>query len=237
MKVTVLDEEEFILAGRFGYEVSLRIVELMREQNVEVLMGSRITKQSGNLDYFLESVELEDGRVLKVDLMVISVEKIPATTFLKESGINVNEDGTVPANQHLQTNIPDIYVGGSILSSFHQQNYLGHSGIPQYQGKIAALNMLGKKTENNSPPYFWFEINGKFFTFVGQEEYDSLYIDGDLKELRIDVFYFDLDENLTAVLSCRPNDFALEFADVLADERKFGREELEKKLGEFLFFR
>lgn len=97
--------------------------------------------------------------------MLVGTGARPSTAFLKESGINIELDGTIATNERLQTNIIDVYVGGDIAhapvwSNDNKKASIGHFGLAHYHGRIAGLNLAGKNTELKSVPYFWTKLAG-----------------------------------------------------------------------------
>lgn len=51
---------------------------------------------------------------MKADLLILGIGSTFNTEFLNESGINVLQNGSVETDEFLQTNNPDVYVGGDI---------------------------------------------------------------------------------------------------------------------------
>lgn len=222
-RVTILEKDSLILNGIFGYDTSTRILEYLEEHKIEVILETKIKGQNGNTENLLESIELEDGRIINVELILMFTEPLQNTDLFKDNGIIHNESSNT-TNQLLQTNFSDIYT-----TDFKER--IGHSGIFQQLGKMAALIMLGKKADSRAIPHYWFQLFDKQFTFVGDLKFDSLCMDGNLKGMAFDVFYFDENENLTGILSCKPNNLAVQYSQFLIEEKKLKRNELEEKLG------
>jgi len=87
------------------------------------------------------------GTTLKADLLICGIGSTYYTDFLKGSGIEMMPNGTIETDEYLQTNDPDVYVGGDIAyspvwSSGDHKSDIGHYPLAHYHGKIAALNML-----------------------------------------------------------------------------------------------
>lgn len=88
-----------------------------------------------------------------------------ATDFIKNSGVEMRPDGTIETDEYLQTNVPEVFVGGDIAyapvwSHNNQKSAIGHFPLAHYHGKIAALNILGRKTALKAVPYFWTMLFG-----------------------------------------------------------------------------
>jgi len=94
-------------------------------------------------------VRLSNGQTVEADLVISATGVRPAIGFLKDSGITCLQG--VLTDEHLQTNVPGIYaaadcaealdmVSGKTIVSAIQPN-------AAEQARVAALNMLGQKTE------------------------------------------------------------------------------------------
>lgn len=108
---------------------------------------------------------------MKAHLLILGIGSTFYTDFLKGSGIAIRPDGTIETNEFLQTNYPDVYVGGDIAYSpvwchGNEKAAIGHFPLAQYHGKIAALNMIGKQQTLKSVPYFWTMLFGKGFRYI-----------------------------------------------------------------------
>lgn len=73
-----------------------------------------IKKINDNGAGYVSSVELNDGQILKCDILFCGIGSTYFTDFLKGSGIAMQPDGSVETNEFLQTNIPNVYAGGDI---------------------------------------------------------------------------------------------------------------------------
>lgn len=87
------------------------------------------------------------------------------------------------------------YCGGDIARyPYHRTNNslvrIEHLGMAQYQGKVAALNMLDKNVANTSIPFFWTTAHGKSLRYCGHAlRYDQVVIEGDLAKLEFVAFF------------------------------------------------
>lgn len=231
-KVTIIGRSSVPLIDSFGEAIGSRIMELFKSKNVEFIMNSGIMRFIGDEDGNIKSVELRNNQELKADICIIGIGSVMNTEFLQKSGLIINKNGTIDTNLFLQTNISDVYVGGDIANSpiFSNNDELasiGHYSLAQYHGKVAALNMVGMKTELNTVPYFSTYLFGNFFTYTGHGEAAEIFIEGELETLKFVAFYFDNDENVIAMSSCQPDKSIAEFAEKLAQGYKFHKTDIE----------
>lgn len=72
--------------------------------------------------------------------------------------------------QYLQTSNPDVFAGGDVANApvLGQKASIGHWGLANYHGHIAAFNMLGKNKPLKAVPFFWTVLFGKGFRYTGK---------------------------------------------------------------------
>lgn len=73
----------------------------------------------------------------------------------------------------MQTNVKNIFAGGDIARapvfiSDNKPASIGHIGLAQYHGKVAAANMCGKDRPLRSVPFFWSMLFGKSVRYCGK---------------------------------------------------------------------
>jgi NAD(P)H-nitrite reductase large subunit len=94
-------------------------------------------------------VRLSNGQTVEADLVISATGVRPAIGFLKDSGITCLQG--VLTDQHLQTNVPGIYAAGDCAEAFDMVSCKTIVSAIQpnaaEQARVAALNMLGQKTE------------------------------------------------------------------------------------------
>lgn len=83
---------------------------------------------------------------IKNDFAIVAVNARPESKLVRDF-LDVNSNGTVRVNEHMQTSDPDIYALGDVVSYPRQTNYQ-HSFIPLVNNvtrsaTVAAMNVLG----------------------------------------------------------------------------------------------
>lgn len=231
LNVIVIGIDDIPLKDSFGAAIGTRIMELCQKHKVYFEMNTSITQCIGK-DGILKAVQLNNGDILKADILILGVGSELNTDFLTDSGILINNNGSISTNLFMETNIQNIYAAGDVANSpvFTNQNELGtigHYGLAQYHGKIAALNMCGITTELKAIPYFWFTLFGRTFNFTGHGKAAEIIYEGDLKALQFVAFYFDAQECLIGMASCQPHNSAAEFAEKLSQGICFHKSDIE----------
>ena len=111
-------------------------------------LASAVGLASGDAGGALQ-VRLSNGQTVEAELVISATGVRPAIGFLKDSGITCLQG--VLTDQHLQTNVPGIYAAGDCAEAFDMVS--GKTIVSAIQpnaaeqARVAALNMLGQKTE------------------------------------------------------------------------------------------
>jgi dihydrolipoamide dehydrogenase len=86
------------------------------------------------------SVRLADGKTFEADVALVSVGRKLNTDniSLEKAGVIVKDNGMVPVDDKIETNVPGIYAIGDIASKW----WLAH--VATHQGLVAASNAVGQ---------------------------------------------------------------------------------------------
>lgn len=87
----------------------ITVEKVKSKSNIEIVYDSIITKINGN-DY-LESIEINNDKILDVAGLFIAIGKIPTIDFID---IETTENGYIKSNELCHTNIEGIFVAGDI---------------------------------------------------------------------------------------------------------------------------
>ncbi|XP_050316078.1 apoptosis-inducing factor 3-like [Anthonomus grandis grandis] len=228
--VTVISKEEVPFAFSWGNTIGGAILKMFEEKGVKFILNSELKTINKNDQEAVSSVELINGTTLNCDFLFCGIGSTYETDFLKDSGIEIRPDGAIEVDEYLQTNIPDVYVGGDIAyapvwSNHDQKANIGHYGLAHFHGRSAAINMLGKSIPIKAVPYFWTVLCGKPFRYSGYGKYDDVIYAGDLAELKFMAFFLKGDEVISA-LSCGMDPLVSKFAEKLAQGKKLYRNDL-----------
>lgn len=229
-KVTVIGRGDVPLEHAFGKEIGQRIMDLFVEKGIEFRMNNGLKKCLGE-NGVLTSVELDSGEELKADLCIMGIGSTLYTDFLKKSDVEVNLDGSVTTDIYLQSNVPNIYVGGDIAHSpvyaiGHERATIGHYPLAQYHGKIAALNMCDKPTELKAVPYFWTTLFGKSFRYSGHGSPKDIRIEGSLADLKFVAYFFDFCGKVIGVASCNHDPIVSKYAEFVYSGKTLCKQDL-----------
>uniref|UniRef100_A0A3Q2V7Q6 AIF family member 3 n=1 Tax=Haplochromis burtoni TaxID=8153 RepID=A0A3Q2V7Q6_HAPBU len=180
----------------------------------------------------LKEVVLKSGKVLRADVCVIGAGSVPATGFLKQSGIHLDSKGFIIVNKNMQTNVDGVFAGGDVVMFPFQPRNNKKVNIPHWQmahvhGKVAALSMMGRATEVKTVPYFWSAMFGKTIRYAGYGDgFDDVIIQGDLDELRFVAFY-TRSEEVVSVASMNYDPIVSRVAEVLGSGKTIKKRDVE----------
>jgi 3-phenylpropionate/trans-cinnamate dioxygenase ferredoxin reductase subunit len=130
-------------------------------------------------------------------------------TLAKAAGLEIGDAGGVKCSATLESSVPGIYAAGDICeydSPIHGAPIrIEHWDVAFNQGKTAALNMLGKRTEHDVVPYFFSDLaDWSSMEYVGPGSGDTV-IRGSLDDGEFTAFYLD-DGRVVAALTVGRSD-------------------------------
>ncbi|KRF80775.1 uncharacterized protein Dvir_GJ16976, isoform E [Drosophila virilis] len=232
--VTVVGRENVPLKAAFGEEIGGRILKLYEDNNVNMLMGSGITQIIADDDGKLVEVMLLDETTIPCDLLIMGTGSKLNTDFLANSGVRLNKNGSVDVTDFLETNVPDVYVGGDIANAHiyglaQSRVNIGHYQLAQYHGRIAAINMCGSIKRSEAVPFFFTQIFGKGFRYAGHGSYKEIIIDGSLEDLQFIAYFVNHADTVTAVASCGRDPIVAQFAELISQGKCLGRNQIENE--------
>lgn len=228
--VTVVGKDTAPLGQIFGEEVGHSLQTLFEENGVMFHFETTITKCNGE-NGVIKSVELANGKTLPADMLILGVGTTLYTEFLRDSNIELNPRGSVIVNDKLQTNIKNVFAGGDIAfapvyASGNTPMAIGHVGLAQYHGSIAAKNILNKDVPLRTVPYFWTMLFGKSIRYAGCGKSSSFQIEGDVKALKFVIFFFDEAGKVISVASCMRDPVVSQFAELLYQGKSLHKNDL-----------
>ena len=139
--VTLLDRAERILSTEDA-DIAGLLADIYKCNGVEVRSGARLKS--------LQVVEgkvrgtLEDGSPLAADRVLLSIGRVASTGKLNlgAAGVQTDQQGSIPVNANLQTNVPHIYAVGDV----GQRNTpldLSLVHVAEAEGRMAVTHVCG----------------------------------------------------------------------------------------------
>jgi 3-phenylpropionate/trans-cinnamate dioxygenase ferredoxin reductase component len=176
--VTMIESAPAPLA-HLGLPLGRWFARFHRERGIDLILSARITRFRGTRR--VEAIELDDGRRIECDQVVVGIGTEPATTWLSGSGL---DERGVRVDERGRTAIPTVFAAGD--ASLHYEPLLGrhvrteHWEAAARQGAEVARTILGQTSAGQTLPSFWSDQHGVRIQFIGHPAPGPLLIDGDL---------------------------------------------------------
>jgi len=149
-------------------DLSEFISNYYREKSVEIYPGRKVSgiTPRGKQQVIKTTTDQE----FVVDGIIAGLGISPNTELASKAGLNV-DDGIV-VNEFLSTSHPDIYAAGDV-ASFHndtlqKQMRVEHEDNANTMGRIAGVNMAGKKERYDYLPMFYSDLFELGYEAVGE---------------------------------------------------------------------
>ena len=140
--VTVIEAEGTLLPGE-DTEISKRLEAIFKRKGIKVLTSCTLKTAKDNNNGMTVTINSKDGDITQEsDIVLVSVGRTPqaACIGLENAGIKCDDNGFIPVNGKMQTNINNIYAAGDCIPT----PMLAHAASAE--GEIAAESAAGKDT-------------------------------------------------------------------------------------------
>ncbi|EOH94015.1 hypothetical protein UAW_02436 [Enterococcus haemoperoxidus ATCC BAA-382] len=149
-EIHLIESADSVLFRYLGKELSELIEQKIRDSGVKLHLNESVIGFS-NIDEetFITKTTNEE---IRNDYVIVAVNARPDTTLVKEF-LDLNANGTVRVNEHMQTSDPDIFALGDVIS-YPVRNSYRKSFIPLVNNvvrsaTVAAMNVLGHPMKYN----------------------------------------------------------------------------------------
>ena len=147
MEVTLLEQLGHVLPTVFDEEAASIIKKRIEDLGITTVTGEKAIQFTGNGQ--VKSV-VTDSREIKCDMVVLAVGVKPAIELAQKAGIEMGSLGGIKVDSQMMTNLPDIYAAGDVTETYdisRDSNWINAIWpCAVEQGRIAGLNMAGRKT-------------------------------------------------------------------------------------------
>ena len=137
LRVTVIDRNPWILNRQLDQDGGNLLVQILRELQMDVLLNGEAARVIG--EERVEGVELNDGRTLDCDLLLVSAGVRPETELAQIAGLEINRG--VVVDDEMRTSDPTILAAGDLAE--HRGTVYGIWPASVEQAKVAAANAIG----------------------------------------------------------------------------------------------
>ncbi|XP_061868432.1 apoptosis-inducing factor 3-like isoform X2 [Colius striatus] len=229
--ISVVERKEFPFQESLGPEVGGVAMKMLQNKGVKFYMKTELRELKGKDGKVSEAV-LASGEKLPADVVVMGTGVFPNSAFLKDTSIARDHSGAILVDLHMQTNIPNVFAAGDVVSFpvallNGKRSSIRHQQVAEAHGHIAALNMLQKKKELHTVPFFWTTMFGKSIRYAGcGDGYTDTVVKGSLEQQKFLIFYIR-DGVVTAAASLNCDPMVSLVAEVLYSGKQISKEEAE----------
>lgn len=146
--VAIVDMEEYLLSKQLDRELGMGLNEEMKDHGFMVYTG-RSTKGFVGDDH-LTGIEFDDGTVVDLDMVLVSIGVRPNTALFKDTGLEVNRG--VVVDRTLKTNKKNVWAAGDVAEV--EGRVMGIWPAARAMGKAAGANMAGGHASYEDPKVY-----------------------------------------------------------------------------------
>lgn len=173
LSVTVVEMQSHVLPGYFDAKASERIETAFTGHNVKLFLNRKVVAVAPHDGGHSCSVELDDGKVIKADLLLVATGVRPVTGWLDGSGVQI--DRGVLVDETMRTTAEDVWAAGDVAQAtdFHtgKRALIGIIPTAVDQGRIAGMAMAGDPYPRSYPggiPVNTYRFFGRVALSIGQ---------------------------------------------------------------------
>lgn len=191
-EVHVVAPEKVPFSHSLGGEVGRLLQREHEAHGVQFHLEDGVTGFTGE-NQSVNGVNLKSGATLPADCVILGIGVSPATSFLRDSGLLLDEkDGSVRVDQYLESSHPGIFAAGDIARwGEGAGTRIEHWRVAEQHGMIAAQNMLGGQQDvGDTVPFFWTSQWDVTLRYVGHAtRWDDLIVRGSIENGPFAAFY------------------------------------------------
>jgi|AntRauTorckE5430_2_1112549.scaffolds.fasta_scaffold01181_2 NADPH-dependent 2,4-dienoyl-CoA reductase/sulfur reductase-like enzyme/nitrite reductase/ring-hydroxylating ferredoxin subunit len=187
-EITIVTPDKILFEGLFGKAVGDWIQGLHETAGVTFRKGRKVEKIEG--DGHVTGVVLDNGDKIPAEVIVVGIGVRPETSYLV--GLATDNDGGIQVNNHLVTNIANVWAAGDIARYPDREGAvrIEHWKVAAQQGRIAGRNMAGAEKTYRMVPFFWSNQQGVNIRYIGHAtDYDQIVFDGQPEDGSFLAFY------------------------------------------------
>lgn len=141
-KITVVEMQDSLIPGA-DKDIVKPLLKRVQNKYENIYLSTKVSKIEPQKDGLLVSLEGKDApEQAKFDKILVAVGRSPNGKLInaEAAGVAVTDQGFIPANGQMRTNVPHIFAIGDIVG----QPMLAHKAT--HEGKVAAEVIAGQKS-------------------------------------------------------------------------------------------
>jgi nitrite reductase (NADH) large subunit len=139
-RVTLLESHSHLMPRQLNRKAAELLKDHLREIGIHLLENARTREIAGNGS--VRQVYMESGESLPAGLVIIATGVRPNTSLARRAGLEVNRG--IVVDNYLETSSSGVFAAGDVAE--HNGVVYGAWSVSQYQGSIAGLNALGRRS-------------------------------------------------------------------------------------------
>ncbi|MFC1556877.1 FAD-dependent oxidoreductase [candidate division KSB1 bacterium] len=148
IEVTLIEQESHILSGFIDSELAVKVEEMLKDEGVNVITGTRctgITQNGSGLSVHTDGITCDTV----FDRVLFCTGIKPNIGIAIDAGLKTGETGGITVDDNLRTSDPDIYAGGDCVEIEHRltgkQVLFPLGSIANRMGRVIGNNIAGKE--------------------------------------------------------------------------------------------
>ena len=144
INVSIVEKNNQLLSN-VDFEMAQFVHQNINSYGVNLYLGKGVTKFediNNGINIFLD-----DGTIIKSDMVILSIGIKPNSKLAEEAGINLNNRGGIIVDEYLRTNIEDIYAVGDVIEVDHfidkEKTMIPLAGPANKQGRLLVDTISG----------------------------------------------------------------------------------------------
>ena len=146
LNVALVEALDQVMAP-FDYDMVQILHKELMDQGVDLILSDAV-KKIGE-----DHVELQSGRQVKAEAVVMAIGVRPETQLAREAGLEIGETGGIKVDHNYRTSDEDIYAVGDAIEVYnrltHKPSRLALAGPAQRQARSAADHIYNMTVRNN----------------------------------------------------------------------------------------
>jgi len=143
LEVTQIEMLDQVMPAMLDAQTAEFALEFMRQRGIVLHLNTKAVALTGEKQ--ATSVLLESGDSIHADIFIAATGVHPNTELL--AGSNINHDWGILVDDHLRTNVADVFAAGDVISVHDRQTgeRRVHANFPNAvkQGRVVGLNLAG----------------------------------------------------------------------------------------------
>lgn len=230
--VTIVGMESAPLERIMGAKVGAIFKRQLEQAGVKFRLSASVddAKPSSSDPSKVGSVLLKSGESLPADLVVLGVGVAPATEYLKGTGIELAEDGSVHVDDHWRIKgVEDAYAVGDIATYPYAYGdgpvRIEHWNVAQNAGRQAVLHIAIRGKPTPFIPVFWSALGAQLRYCGYTASFDDVVILGDTEKNKWTAYY-TVGDKVVAVASQGTDPVVMQSAELMRRKKMLSKTEV-----------